>query len=63
MPNFKLVLIAEDGVRQCPPSIRRTNRIGFNAVNGEVMSVLAYVVVTVAVFALLGGAQRLLERL
>jgi hypothetical protein len=31
--------------------------------NGEAMSVVAYVAVTVAVFALLGFAQRLVERL
>jgi hypothetical protein len=33
------------------------------AVNGEAMSVVAYVLVTVGVFALLGLAQRALERL
>lgn len=31
--------------------------------NGQGMSVVAYIVLTVALFALLGVAQRLLERL
>jgi hypothetical protein len=34
-----------------------------NERNGELMSVVAYVAVTVVVFAVLGLAQRLLERL
>jgi hypothetical protein len=34
-----------------------------HAKNGEMMGVLAYIALTVAVFALLGLAQKLVERL
>ena len=38
-------------------------RICMHAKNGEMMGVLAYIALTVAVFALLGLAQKLVERL
>jgi hypothetical protein len=57
------VLTVDDDAHSARTTRAESGTASDNERNGDVMSVVAYVVVTVVVFAVLGLAQRLLERL
>jgi hypothetical protein len=60
-PNFKLNLASEDCA--VADSMRILSYAHDRRRNGDEMGVLIYIVLTVAVFALLGLTQKLVERL
>jgi hypothetical protein len=61
-PNFFPGLIVETKFA-CRSQNSITDRPDRLVTNGEAMSVVAYVLLTVAVFAVLGYAQKLVEKL